>query len=45
MVEFHVAVPAAELQFMAMYVISVLVGKNRKLQERIGHRDIRYRTW
>ena len=38
MVGFHVAVPIAELQLMAMYVISVLVGKNRKLQERTGHR-------
>lgn len=44
MVEFHMAVPVAELRLMAMYVISVLVGKNRKLQERTGHRDIGYRT-
>ena len=37
-------VPVADLRLMAMYVTSVLAGKNRKLQGRIGHRNIRHRT-
>jgi len=45
MVEFPVVVPAAELRLMAMYVTSVLAGKHRNLQDRIGHRGIRRRTW
>src|SRR6516225_8569189 len=37
MVEFPVAVPTAELPLIAMYVTSASAGKNRKLQDRIGH--------
>ena len=44
MVEFPMVEPVAELRLMTTYVTSVLVGKNRKLHERIGHKNIRHRT-